>query len=681
VSVTDALSHTTTFEYDEYGNLAKATDPLGNSASMKYDLISRLLESTDPKGRTTSYSYDLMNRITEVTDAMNGITEFTYDANGNLTSVTDAKGQTISYTYNLRDKVASMTDQLGRSETYSHDLSDNLISLTDRKGQATTYTYDKENQITRADYADTSYTTYTYDAVGKLTYINDSVSGPIQYVYSNTGCGAGCSGAVDKVIQEITPLGSISYEYDAIGRRTGMTVAGQPAVNYVYDASSRLTEINTMINSVASDFSLQYDDLGRRTSLTLPNGVTTNYSYDYASRLLNLEHLNPLNQVLESLNYIYDGNGNRASMERVSMPVKLPNPASSITYNQANQMLTFTPSTGSMKNMTYDNNGNMASVTNSCGTTTYDWDARNRLVGISGFGAQCSSLSAAFKYDALGRRIQKTTTHTGTVTDTMYLYDGLDIVQEIENGVVTANYIRTLNIDEPLARIKTDGTVRYYQTDALGSVIALTDETGVVRTTYSYDPFGNVTVSGEMSDNPFQYTGRENDGTGLYYYRARYYSPELQRFISEDPIGLLGGINLYAYVRNRPTRYIDQMGLDWRDVLIIIGDIEKRYNLKGPSSVVFTPDLNSETYAKADRWRNEILLHSEDFCKQLDKNAFEELYQTIYHEMRHLNAPQYQESIDFWFELFIDTGPYHQKIYRDELRVFPSEGLYEKTRR
>ena len=137
----------------------------------------------------------------------------------------------------------------------------------------------------------------------------------------------------------------------------------------------------------------------------------------------------------------------------------------------------------------------------------------------------------------------------------------MDIVQEIENGTVTVNYIRTLNIDEPLARIKSDGTVRYYQQDALGSVIGLTTESGQLTTSYSYDPYGNVTISGEASDNPFQYTGRENDGTGLYYYRARYYSPELQRFISEDPIGFNGGINFYRYVGNGPTRYIDPLGL------------------------------------------------------------------------------------------------------------------------
>lgn len=125
---------------------------------------------------------------------------------------------------------------------------------------------------------------------------------------------------------------------------------------------------------------------------------------------------------------------------------------------------------------------------------------------------------ASFKYDALGRRIEKLITDTvnGTRT-TNYLYDGLDIIQEIENGAVSVNYIRTLNIDEPLARIKSDGTVRYYQTDALGSIIALTDETGTIKTQFTYEPFGAVTISGEASDNPFQYTGRENDGTGLYY--------------------------------------------------------------------------------------------------------------------------------------------------------------------
>jgi len=101
----------------------------------------------------------------------------------------------------------------------------------------------------------------------------------------------------------------------------------------------------------------------------------------------------------------------------------------------------------------------------------------------------------------------------------------------------------------------------FYHTDALGSVLVLTDSSGVVQTTYRYDPFGNTTVTG-TSTNVFQYTGRENDGTGLYYYRERYYSPKLQRFIGEDPIGFAGGdVNFYAYVGNNPVRYFDPFGL------------------------------------------------------------------------------------------------------------------------
>jgi RHS repeat-associated protein len=123
------------------------------------------------------------------------------------------------------------------------------------------------------------------------------------------------------------------------------------------------------------------------------------------------------------------------------------------------------------------------------------------------------------------------------------------------------NYIRTLNIDEPLARITSDGTIRYYHADALGSIIALTDDLGNVKTQYNYSPFGETDLIGEPSDNPFQYTGRENDGTGLYYYRARYYSPVLRRFVSEDPIRLKGGINFFIYASNNPILFIDIFGL------------------------------------------------------------------------------------------------------------------------
>ncbi len=116
---------------------------------------------------------------------------------------------------------------------------------------------------------------------------------------------------------------------------------------------------------------------------------------------------------------------------------------------------------------------------------------------------------------------------------TGYLYSGLNAVQEQTAGG-NANLLTGPGIDEYYTRTDAAGT-RMLLSDTLGSTVALTDTAGTVETSYTYEPFGRTTSSGQASSNPFQYTGRENDGTGLYYYRARYYSPTFQRFLSEDP--------------------------------------------------------------------------------------------------------------------------------------------------
>ncbi|MDH4188238.1 MAG: RHS repeat-associated core domain-containing protein, partial [Nitrospira sp.] len=201
--------------------------------------------------------------------------------------------------------------------------------------------------------------------------------------------------------------------------------------------------------------------------------------------------------------------------------------------------------------LTYDANGNLTND----GVNTYQWDARNRLIGMSG------GTTASFRYDALGRRVSKTLSTQSSALSTGFLYDGNDIVAEIGGGAIGANYLRSLNIDEPFIRQTGTGN-EFYHTDALGSSLALSNAVGGSATTYSYEPFGKTTVAG-ASANAFQYTGREADGSGLLYYRARYYQPRLQRFISEDPIGFRGRqMNLYGYVRNAPTIYIDPYGLE-----------------------------------------------------------------------------------------------------------------------
>ena len=373
-------------------------------------------------------------------------------------------------------------------------------------------------------------TTFTYDSVGRLTKASDTASGAgtIDFGYDT----------LDRLIQETTGQGTVSYQYDVLGRRTNMVANGQQPVTYGYDAASRLTQVSKGSLAVG----LGYDTANRRTSLTYPNGTSTSYGYDVASRLTNINHLGP-SGIIEALTYQYDPAGNRTRLTRSNGTASvLPRAVASATYDPANEQTAFAGVT-----LQYDANGNLTND----GTSTYVWDARNRLVGISG-GA-----TASFSYDPLGRRVSKT---IGGVT-TQFAYDGNDIVQDLGSGAVATSYLRSLNIDELFGILRQDG-VYFSIHDGLGSTLALSNQAASSVVQYSYEPFGKTTSSNPSFINPFQFTGRENDGTGFYYYRARYYSTSLQRFIGADPLGLYGGdINFYAYVGNNPTTFVDLDGL------------------------------------------------------------------------------------------------------------------------
>ena len=160
---------------------------------------------------------------------------------------------------------------------------------------------------------------------------------------------------------------------------------------------------------------------------------------------------------------------------------------------------------------------------------------------------------ASFVDDAFGRRVS--VTKSGTTT--AYLYSGNDVVQEQQGGSATANLLLGLGIDERLVRAG-----ETYLTDLLGSTVGLSNGSAI-QTSYAYDPYGVATSAGTTTTNAFQFTGRENDGTtaGLMFYRARYYNPAWGRFVSEDPFGIRGGVNLYAYVGQAPITYRDPLGL------------------------------------------------------------------------------------------------------------------------
>jgi RHS repeat-associated protein len=528
LTVIDPLSHQTQFGYSA-GDLSSITDPLNRTTNRFTDALGRLIAVTDPAGELAKLSYNPLNQVLTTTNPSGAVTSFTYDGNGNLLTVKDANNHTTTYTYDNMDRLATRTDPLTRAESYQYDGNGNLTQFTDRRGKVTTYSYDNLNRRTFAGFgmqAGPTYEStvnYTYDAGSRMTQAVDSVTGTTMLGYDG----------LDRLTSETTPQGSVLYTYDSAGRRQTMTVAGQPAVNYTFDNANRLTKITQGSSMVQ----FAYDNANRRTSLTLPNSIATSYGYDNASQLTGLTYT--LNSTtLGNLTYSYDLAGRRTSIGGSYAATNLPNAISTTAYDAANELTQWGTATP-----TYDSNGNMLSD----GTNSFAWNARNEL-------ASMNMAAETFQYDPLGRRVAKTV--LGATTS--FLYDGLNPIQELSGTTPTANLL-TGGVDEYFQRTDSTGSANFL-TDALGSTLALTNSSGTNLAQYIYQPFGNATVAGG-SASTYQYTGRENDGTGLYYYRARYYSPTLQRFASEDRFGFYNGVSRYVYGSDQPTDLIDPLGL------------------------------------------------------------------------------------------------------------------------
>jgi RHS repeat-associated protein len=535
-TVTDALDNKSEFGY-ELGDPYSVKDPLGNIATRFMDAAGRTVSQTDPTGARTLYEYDKLNQLTKTTNALGGLTQFTYDENGNLKTLKDARNNTTTFTPNSMDWTASRKDALNRTESYVYDGLGNLTKHTSRKNQVTSFTYDPLNRLkfigynTRTQGGQTTYAstiTYGYDAGNRLLTAVDSIAGNYARDYDG----------LDRLTLENSPQGQVTYGHDDADRRESMTVAGQPQTTYGYDDADRLLTVTRSSQQVAYD----YDDADRLTLLSLPGGITQNYAYDIASQLTGITYKAGA-ATIGTLVHDYDAAGRRASQVGSFARTGLPDAVASFTHNANNQMTARGGTT-----LTYDQNGNLTGD----GTYTFMWDPRNHLSQIK----QGTPTIATYVYDPFERRQKK----TASGTTTQYLFDGLNPIQEKVGATPSANLVSGLGIDQHHTRTDSAGQ-RSLLTDALGSTIALADSSGAVQTSYAYEPFGKTSITGAASGNTYQYTGREADAAGLDFYRARYYSPTLQRFISEDPIGLAGGdVNLYAYVSNNPISYTDPTG-------------------------------------------------------------------------------------------------------------------------
>ncbi|MBI5047654.1 MAG: hypothetical protein HZB54_01700, partial [Deltaproteobacteria bacterium] len=474
----------------------------------------------------------------------------------------------LRFYYNLTFRcVRYFGGSANNAAAYTYDPNGNLISKTDANGNKLIYQYDALNRLTLKSFPDWSYETFSYDSNGNLI---QAANRNITYTFAYDA---------NRRLTNITDSNArtTTYQYDAVGNKISMTMPDATIINYTYDQNNRLTRINA--NTLS--FAFTYDNLQRRTTLLYPNDITANYTYDALSRLTNLIYKTSNNSTIDSFAYTYDSIGNKLtaidivgnhqyqydptyqllSADHTNIPDE------NYTYDPTGNRLTTTVDTANRltedanHTYTYDNNGNLIRKTHKTTgiITQYTYDYENRLININ----LPLGITAEYKYDPFGRRIEKKITDaSGTKTYT-YTYDNEDIILETlttNNQQMTTKYIHGPGIDEPLATQHSSADY-YYHADTLGSITRMTDQNGNIVQTYKYDSFGNITASSILQ--PYAYTGREYDKeTGFYYLRNRYYDPRIGRFISKDPIGFGGGdVNLYGYVGNSPTNWVDPWGL------------------------------------------------------------------------------------------------------------------------
>ena len=602
-SITDAQSHQTSYAYDGRRNRTSVTDANNNTTQFQYDNMSRLTLITYPtspattvqfhydyRGRRdyvidqnnnkTTYAYDDADRLTSVTDAQTpsaGVTTYAYDTEGYVKDIYDANNNHTHFDYFYAYTYIRTTFPSGYTESYTFDGNKNLTFKTDRNQNRIQYIYDTQNRMVRKTYPDSTQVNYTFDPAGRLTQVTDP-TGTYTLGYDNMNrlTSTGTNYAFLSIGNK-----TVSYGYDAASNRTSMTDPQSLPTSYGYDTLNRLNSL--AFNGQNPGFGFGYDSLSRRASLTRPNGVNTSYSYDPVSRLLSVLHQLG-STTLDGASYTYDNAGNRLTKtdQRTGVtsnytydPIyqltqvtqagsttetysydKVGNRLSSLgvspyTYNSSNE-LSSTPTI----TYGYDSNGNTTSKSDG---TQYTWDYENRLIKVVLPG---SGGTVNFKYDPFGRRVQKSSTLGSTTTTTNYLYEGANLLEEVDNNAsLLARYNTALEIDDSLSQVRS-GATSYYETDAIGSVTTLTSSTGAVANAYTYDSFGKITSSTGTITDSFQYGGREFDSeTGLDSYRARYYDPSTGRFASEDPLGFGGGVNFYAYVYDNPVNLTDPFGL------------------------------------------------------------------------------------------------------------------------
>lgn len=604
---TDPAGHSGSMSYAATGfqNLASVTYG-GASTTYGTDAFGRRDLVTDRVGVTTLVRYDSLNRVVTAIRPLGDTTRYAYDSLF-LRSVTDAVGQQYQFAANALGRVERASHPDGASDSARYDVNGLLVTSFNRRGQAIQFAYDSVGRvISRTAGSDT--TRYAHDPAGRWIAVSNAESidtlvrapvartdsaitrrGGTRYVlvsrYDTKGrretLAAGAPWA-DTVSYHYDANGSLDTLVDLSGRKTvlnfnsdrqptGVTLPTSPAVMVTHSFPSTHVPAQITYNTTSNDDVLgrkyEHDDDGRvHVRLNSKMNAGREYYYDALGRLrLERSFSYPpgsepscpagadhgfqcdtaVKTYIDTTLYTYDKVGNRTDRGALT--------------GVGNRLFRFDGDS-----LLYDADGNLVRRFRIADSTGFNqrlvWNALGQLVEVqttrSGVGT-----TVTFGYDGFGRRVRKT---VGGVT-TRYVWDGANLAAEVDASAPTtpvAEYTHYPAIDAPHS-MRRDGKIYYYTTQLpAGTVSALLDSTGARAARYEYTSFGETTTMNGLVANPLRFAGREYDEeSGFYYNRARYYDPELARFVSEDPIGLNGGGNVFVYSGNDPVNATDPTGL------------------------------------------------------------------------------------------------------------------------
>ena len=495
------------------------------------------MQATNPLGTVTAYGYDSLRRMLTQSVAGETIATTAYDSQDKVTGVTDARNHSTSSSYDDFGRVRSQVSPDSGSVSMEYDAAGNPIAQRNGRGQSISLSYDALNRPMSLSYSGAARAIeFSYDTAlpGRLSSIED-VESSHSFSYNSLGQ------ITTKSSTQGTFTATMGYGYDsATGDLNAITYPSGAVLSLTRDQNGQISSLRFGDQVVASNISRL--GFGPVQSLTLGNGVQAERSYDQRYQVSRI--------LADSADYGYsrDAAGQVTSISGIEEP-NLENGLTTYAINPENNQLT---AVEGVQNYSYDADGNLSSD----GQRSYIWDALNRLVRVEENGVELAS----YGYDSQNRRIRKTA--NGRTVYYHYDLDNQLLAETLADGTPLREYVYLDG--EPLAvRVHDINPGMYfYVNDHLGTPQQLMNLSREVVWKAAYLPFGAAQIRVGTITNNLRFPGQYYDAeTGLHYNWNRYYNPAIGRYISADPVGLEGGMNLYAYVDNDPVNWSDPNGL------------------------------------------------------------------------------------------------------------------------